>query len=105
MIEKRDRAELRDEPMIVGRCHRGVVAACCYIARTYSLPGDANVPGLGACLDAVVVKPDMKNARPGVAWFPQVTLPMDCFCRDIALDGTPCYSRPQGGDLSENGSG
>ena len=28
-IEKRDRPELRDVPVIVGGRHRGVVAACC----------------------------------------------------------------------------
>ena len=32
-IEKRDRPELRDVPVVVGGYHRGVVAACCYIAR------------------------------------------------------------------------
>ena len=31
-IEKRDRPELRDRPVIVGGRYRGVVAACCYIA-------------------------------------------------------------------------
>ena len=36
-IEKRDRPELRDRPVIVGGRHRGVVAACCYIARTYGV--------------------------------------------------------------------
>ena len=36
-IEKRDRPELRDVPVIVGGRHRGVVAACCYIARTYGV--------------------------------------------------------------------
>ena len=33
-IKKRDRPELRDLPVIVGGRHRGVVAACCYIAHT-----------------------------------------------------------------------
>ena len=32
-IEKRDRPELANVPVIVGGRHRGVVAACCYIAR------------------------------------------------------------------------
>ena len=32
-IEKRDRPELRDVPVVVGGHHRGVMAACCYSAR------------------------------------------------------------------------
>ncbi len=33
-VEKRDRPELLAQPVIVGGGRRGVVAACCYIART-----------------------------------------------------------------------
>ncbi|MFM8376344.1 MAG: DNA polymerase IV, partial [Phenylobacterium sp.] len=32
-VEKRDRPELRDVPLIVGGGVRGVVTTCCYIAR------------------------------------------------------------------------
>ncbi len=32
-VEKRDRPELRDVPLIVGGGRRGVVTTCCYIAR------------------------------------------------------------------------
>ena len=32
-VEKRDRPELRDVPVIVGGGKRGVVSTCCYIAR------------------------------------------------------------------------
>ena len=32
-VEKRDRPELRDQPVIVGGGKRGVVTTCCYIAR------------------------------------------------------------------------
>jgi len=32
-VEKRDRPELRDVPLIVGGGKRGVVTTCCYIAR------------------------------------------------------------------------
>ena len=32
-VEKRDRPELRDQPVIVGGAERGVVTTCCYIAR------------------------------------------------------------------------
>ena len=61
-IEKRDRPELRDVPVIVGGRHRGVVAACCYIARTFGVHSAMPMfQALKACPDAVVVKPDMRK--------------------------------------------
>ena len=61
-IEKRDRPELRDVPVIVGGRHRGVVAACCYIARTYGVHSAMPMfKALKACPDATVIKPDMKK--------------------------------------------
>lgn len=36
-VEKRDRPELRDKPLIIGGGVRGVVATCCYIARIYGV--------------------------------------------------------------------
>ena len=61
-IEKRDRPELRDVPVIVGGRHRGVVAACCYLARTYGVRSAMPMfKALKACPDAVVVKPDMNK--------------------------------------------
>ena len=59
-IEKRDRPELRDRPVIVGGRHRGVVAACCYIARTYGVRSAMPMfQALKACPDATVIRPDM----------------------------------------------
>ena len=61
-IEKRDRPELHDVPVIVGGLHRGVVAACCYIARTYGVRSAMPMfKALEACPDATVIKPDMKK--------------------------------------------
>ena len=61
-IEKRDNPALRDKPVIVGGRHRGVVAACCYIARTYGVRSAMPMfKALKACPDAVVVKPDMQK--------------------------------------------
>ena len=61
-IEKRDRPELRDVPVIVGGRHRGVVAACCYVSRTYGVHSAMPMfQALRVCPDAVVVRPDMKK--------------------------------------------
>ena len=61
-IEKRDRPELRERPVIVGGRHRGVVAACCYIARTYGVRSAMPMfKALKACPEAEVIKPDMKK--------------------------------------------
>ena len=61
-IEKRDRPELRDRPVIVGGRHRGVVATCCYIARTYGVRSAMPMfKALKACPEAAVIRPDMKK--------------------------------------------
>ena len=61
-IEKRDRPQLRDVPVIVGGRHRGVVAACCYVARTYGVHSAMPMyRALRACPEATVIKPDMKK--------------------------------------------
>ena len=59
-IEKRDRPELRNRPVVVGGARRGVVAAACYIARLYGVRSAMPMfKALQACPDAVVIKPDM----------------------------------------------
>ncbi len=58
-VEKRDRPELRDEPVIVGGGKRGVVSTCCYIARTYGVRSAMPMfKALKACPHATVLKPD-----------------------------------------------
>ena len=52
--------------MIVGGRHRGVVAACCYIARTYGVRSAMPMfKALKACPEAEVIKPDMKKYEGG----------------------------------------
>jgi DNA polymerase-4 len=61
-VEKRDNPSLRDKPVIVGGGQRGVVATCCYIARTFGVRSAMPMyKALEACPDAVVVRPDMEK--------------------------------------------
>ncbi|HTK34197.1 MAG TPA: DNA polymerase IV [Caulobacteraceae bacterium] len=63
-VEKRDRPELRDVPLIVGGGKRGVVTTCCYIARTYGVRSAMPMfKALKACPDAVVLKPEFAKYR------------------------------------------
>jgi DNA polymerase IV len=66
-VEKRDRPELADKPVIVGGRHRGVVTAACYVARIYGVRSAMPMfKALQACPEAVVISPDMdKYARVG----------------------------------------
>ena len=66
-VEKRDRPELRDKPVIIGGGKRGVVSTACYIARIRGVRSAMPMfKALEACPDAVVLKPDMeKYARVG----------------------------------------
>ncbi len=58
-VEKRDRPELRDRPVIIGGGVRGVVSTACYVARQYGVGSAMPMfKALKACPDAVVIKPD-----------------------------------------------
>ena len=63
-IEKRDHPELLDRPVIVGGGRRGVVLACCYVARLFGIRSAMPMfKALAACPDAVVIPPDMAKYR------------------------------------------
>ncbi len=66
-IEKRDRPELRDRPVVVGGGRRGVVAAACYIARTWGIRSAMPVAhARRLCPDLEVIPPDKdKYSREG----------------------------------------
>ncbi|MCK6450514.1 MAG: DNA polymerase IV [Alphaproteobacteria bacterium] len=59
-VEKRDRPELSDRPVVVGGGRRGVVSAACYVARMYGVRSAMPMfKALEACPEAVVIPPDM----------------------------------------------
>jgi DNA polymerase-4 len=61
-VEKRDRPELRDRPVIIGGGKRGVVSTACYVARISGVRSAMPMfKALAACPDAVVIKPDMEK--------------------------------------------
>jgi DNA polymerase-4 len=61
-VEKRDRPELRDLPVIVGGGARGVVSTCCYVARLYGVRSAMPMfKARALCPKAVVIAPDMKK--------------------------------------------
>ena len=59
-VEKRDNPALADRPVIIGGGRRGVVAAACYVARTFGIRSAMPMfKALKACPHAVVIPPDM----------------------------------------------
>ena len=64
-VEKRDRPELRDLPVIVGGGKRGVVSTACYVARLYGVGSAMPMfKALKACPGAVVIKPSFEKYVP-----------------------------------------
>ncbi|SDF81954.1 DNA polymerase-4 [Limimonas halophila] len=63
-VEKRDRPELADSPLIVGGGRRGAVMACCYITRMTGVRSAMPMRrALALCPDATVIRPDMAKYR------------------------------------------
>ncbi len=66
-VEKRDNPLLADKPVIIGGGKRGVVAAACYISRTFGVRSAMPMfKALALCPSAIVIPPDMaKYVRVG----------------------------------------
>jgi DNA polymerase-4 len=66
-VEKRDRPELADKPVIIGGGVRGVVSTACYIARIRGVKSAMPMfKALKLCPEAIVIRPDMaKYAEAG----------------------------------------
>ena len=62
-VEKRDHPELAERPVIVGGGARGVVLACCYVARHAG--SDAAAAAISGPLSAVPVRRWWSAANPG----------------------------------------
>lgn len=86
-VEKRDRPEWRKLPLIVGGRHRGVVAACCYLARAHGVHSAMPMfQALKACPDAIVVRPDMKRYRQVSEAFRTMMLKLTPLVEPLSID-------------------
>jgi len=63
-VEKRDNPEIRGKAVIVGGGRRGVVAACCYVARIKGIRSAMPMfEALKRCPEAVVIAPNLEKYR------------------------------------------
>jgi DNA polymerase-4 len=86
-VEKRDNPELAHRPVIVGGGERGVVAAACYIARTYGVR--SAMPGFQAkrlCPDAVFVRPRFEAYKEASARLRQAMEELTPLVQMVSID-------------------
>lgn len=86
-VEKRDNPSLADKPVIIGGGKRGVVATCCYVARTYGVRSAMPMfKALDACPHAVVVKPNMEKYRIAGREVRQLMLELTPLVEPVSID-------------------
>ncbi len=108
-VEKRDNPALADLPVIVGGGHRGVVAACCYVARLYGVRSAMPMfKALTLCPHAVVLPPDMKKyqavgrqVRARMLELTPLVQPLSIDEAFLDLTGTERQHRGQSGALAD----
>jgi DNA polymerase-4 len=87
-VEKRDRPELRNQPLIVGHTGgRGVVTTACYLARRFGV--HSAMPMFRAfelCPNAAVVSPDMAKYRQASAAIRDIFLAATDVMEPVSLD-------------------
>ncbi len=86
-VEKRDNPPLANKPVIVGGGKRGVVAACCYIARMRGVHSAMPMfKALKACPDAVVIKPNLSKYRIAGQQIREIMLEKTPIIEPLSLD-------------------
>jgi len=86
-VEKRDRPELRDVPVIVGGGVRGVVTTCCYIARMSGVR--SAMPMFKArklCPQAVIIKPDFAKYKEASRYIMEKLRALTPLVQPLSLD-------------------
>ncbi len=86
-VEKRDDPKLRQRPVIVGGGHRGVVAACCYVARLSGVRSAMPMfRALKLCPDAVVIPPNMAKYQAVGAQVRELMLSVTPLVEPLSID-------------------
>jgi DNA polymerase-4 len=87
-VEKRDRPELRDQPLIVGHAGgRGVVTTACYLARRYGVHSAMPMfRALELCPHAAVVPPEMAKYKRVSAEVRAIFLSATSVIEPVSLD-------------------
>ncbi len=87
-VEKRDRPDIRDRPLIVGHPGgRGVVTTACYIARTFGVRSAMPMfQALERCPQAVVITPDMVKYKAVSADIRAIFLSATPIIEPVSLD-------------------
>lgn len=96
-VEKRDRPDLADKPVLVGGTSgRGVVTTACYIARRFG-PRSAMpmAKALALCPDAVVIRPDMGKYKHASAQVRRLMAKLTAQLEPLSLDEAYLDLRPE----------